>query len=51
MTDQEIIKAADQAELCFPICWALDMDQKDWGEQEYRQMDKLRRFVELIKTS
>lgn len=51
MTDQQIIQAALTAELCFPICWSLEIDQEDWDEQERRQMDKLRRFAEILQAS
>lgn len=49
MTDQQIIQAATSAGLCFPQCWALEMEQEDWGEQEHSQMAKLRYFAELLK--
>jgi hypothetical protein len=51
MTDQDILKAALDAELCFPICWSLDMPRETWDDQEHRQIDKLRRFAELIKAA
>jgi len=51
MTDQDILQAALDAELCFPICWALGLPQEAWDDKEHRQMDKLRRFAELIKAS
>jgi len=56
MTDQQIIQAAREAGLCFPACWSLiapwdpTRDVSDeWGGYEQGQMDKLRRFAELIK--
>jgi hypothetical protein len=58
MTDQQIIQAAREAGLCFPSCWSLiapwdpTRDVSDeWGGYEHGQMDKLRRFAELIKAS
>ena len=51
MTDKDIIQAAIDAELCFPICWSLDMPRETWNDQEHREIEKLRRFAELIKAT
>ncbi len=50
LSDEQILQAARDAGLCFPACWYLDMDKEDWRIQEHKQMDKLRRFAELIKS-
>lgn len=57
MKDSEIIKAAFDAGLCFPICWDLvdfdysvvvdEVDENDSGTREL-QMEKLRTFAHLI---
>lgn len=57
MTDHQIIQAALQAGLCFPICWYLidpENPEKDitdeFEEPEQNQMNTLRKFAELIKS-
>lgn len=57
MTDHQIIQAARQSGLCFPNCWYLiDLEnpEKDitdeFEEPEQNQMNKLRKFAELIRS-
>jgi hypothetical protein len=54
MKDSEIIKAALDANLCFPICWdlvefdhSIVVDEEDAPTREL-QMEKLRIFAHLI---
>lgn len=49
MTDQQIIQAALDAGLCFPDCWALNINPQYWDDEERRKMDQLRHFAELLK--
>ena len=55
MTDQQILQAALQAGLCFPLCWSLvdptnpDADSSgDWEEAELAHMARLRHFAQLL---
>jgi hypothetical protein len=48
LSDEQILQAARDAGLCFPICWFLGQPKEDWEEKEHKQMDKLRRFAELL---
>ena len=57
MTDYQIIQSALQAGLCFPICWDLvnpanteEDITNEFEEPEQNQMNKLRKFAELIKS-
>jgi hypothetical protein len=50
LTDQDIIDAAYRVGFCFPICWNLNTDSKDWGDGERNAMSTLRAFAqEIIK--
>jgi hypothetical protein len=51
LTDQDIIDAAYRAGFCFPVCWDLNTDPKDWGDCERNAMSTLRAFAQEIINS